>query len=114
MMNQEILAKIEKYSVVNDYTLGIFTWNLAGGNGYSKIDAKSLIKSSISDTLPDIFIMGFQETTQLNFFSIVMFGHSKSNNMTIQTLFMDALNQLGMQESDPKQYYLFAEKAMVG
>lgn len=102
MLNREIISKIERYSVMNDYTLGVLTWNLAGGKDYSLIDAKSMIKSTYSETLPDIFIMGFQETCELNFFSVVMFGHSKSNNTTIQTLFLDALNQIGMQEAEPR------------
>ena len=92
MMNRELKSQCDKFSVTNDYTLGVLTWNLAGGKDYSQIDAKQLIKSSTIETLPDIFIMGFQETCELTFFSVVMFGHSKSNNTTIQTLFTDALN----------------------
>lgn len=98
--------------MTNDYKLAVLTWNLAGGKDYSKINAADLINSVDFDELPDIFILGFQETTELNFFSVIVWGHNKTNNVTISSLFETALNLRG--EVQGKQYFCFAEKPMIG
>ena len=43
--------------MTNDYSLGVITWNLAGGKNIEKLDANEVLESV--DDLPDICFIGF-------------------------------------------------------
>lgn len=49
-----------EFSQVNDYIIGVLTWNLAGNSPSSQMDFSEVLKSQKhKGKLPDIFIVGF-------------------------------------------------------
>lgn len=66
----------QEYSDVVNYSMAVFTWNLAGNEARLEMDMNNTIKSEKFAVAPDIFIFGFQETLKLNAINILK-GHDK-------------------------------------
>ena len=99
----------QEYSDVVNYSMAVFTWNLAGNEARLEMDMNNTIKSEKFAVAPDIFIFGFQETLKLNAINILK-GHDKGRWESLRSFALDALNDIDHNFS----YSWFAQSAMVG
>ena len=80
-----------EFSNVNQYTIALLTWNLAGNPPAADLSFDDVIKSKKITENPDIFIMGFQETLPLNAINILK-GHDKERVEALIDMALYCLN----------------------
>lgn len=54
------------YSDIQQYSMCVFSWNLAGNEPRYEMDFTQVFKSEVFYSAPDIVVIGFQETMVLN------------------------------------------------
>ena len=58
-LESQLMKNEHEFSEINQYTVALLTWNLAGNPPAADLSFDDVIRSEKYDTLPDIFLMGF-------------------------------------------------------